>query len=89
MMRGCNNGKIGKFTCNNCGFTDYVTDEQWCSGNSGTSKSCGVWAFKWWNGTDKGLYCICPGCHQKMFKWKLESAHYGMAVVWSEEIMSS
>ena len=83
-MRDNYKDQLCKFTCQNCGFTDYVTNKQWECGSSG-----GVWAFRWWNGTDIGDYCICPKCQKEIKSTYFNSGHYGMAVVWSEENMSS
>ena len=72
MAGGSNDGRIACATCSACGFTDYVTDEQWCDDNGG------VWAFKWWR------KYRCPKCGGEG-TIKIYSGHYGMVVIWDEK----
>ena len=74
-------GELAKFVCRHCGFTDYVTDLQW----NGSCGSGGLWAFKWWNGTDKGDKCFCPQCGKDVMPAQLQSGDFGMLVTMEEE----
>ena len=79
-------GKLCRVICPKCGFVDYVNEEQW-NGNKGVGG--GVWAFKWWNGTDKDEPCLCPKCSGVICGGnsspKLESDDFGILVVMYEE----
>lgn len=79
------NGELGKIICQHCGFTDYVTEKEW-NGPHG-----GVWAFGWWNGTNKSEPCLCPKCGGKICSGNglvglnLQSGHFGVLVVRDEK----
>ena len=70
-------GKLGKFVCRHCGFTDYVTEMKWNNG--------GLWAFRWWNGTDKSEECLCPRCGKDVMPANLQVGDFGVLVVMDEE----
>lgn len=75
-------GKLCRIKCPGCGFTDYVTDQQWNRSDGG------VWAFKWWTGTNKNLPCPCPKCGKvDMNRVRLISDHFGILVVLDESLV--
>ena len=76
-------GKVIKFVCRYCGFTDYTTDMQWNA--VGEIRTGGVWAFRWWNGTDKSYICLCPRCGRNVMPPHLEHCDFGSLVVTQEQ----